>query len=100
MSSPMSTDLDAQSASSGRIGGLSERGQQVLSSMDGVANELKVLWKGEGSNAFQLGTADLQQQLQKSKVALQDVSEKVGHNNTGYSTADSTNASSLSSTGL
>jgi WXG100 family type VII secretion target len=96
----MNTDLDAQSASQGRISGLADRGQQTLSEMISAVEELKALWKGEGADSFQIGSNDLQQQLQKSQVALQDVSDKVGHNNTGYSNADTTNASSLANVGL
>ncbi|MDM2402092.1 WXG100 family type VII secretion target [Mycobacteroides abscessus] len=100
MSSPMNTDLDAQSASQGRVGGLVEEGQTTISEMISCVDQLKALWKGEGAQAFQIGSNDLQQQFEKGKVALQDVADKMGHNNTGYSNADSTNASSLANVGL
>ncbi|SKH87245.1 WXG100 family type VII secretion target [Mycobacteroides abscessus] len=100
MSSPMNTDLDAQSASQGRVSGLVEEGQTTLSEMISCVEELKAMWKGEGADMFQVGSNDLQQQFGKGKTALQDVADKMGHNNTGYSNADSTNASSLSNVGL
>ncbi|GLE59037.1 hypothetical protein NJBCHELONAE_43480 [Mycobacteroides chelonae] len=100
MSSPMTTDLAAASASAGRISGDADTAQGIIGQMQGVVDELNALWKGSGADAFQVGSADIQAQLQKAQAALQEVSDKFSHNNTGYDTADSTNASSLSNTGL
>ncbi len=100
MTTPMSTDLEAQAQSASRISALADKGQTILGQMQGHVDVLQTLWKGQGSQSFQVGSTDIHAQLQKSQAALQDVSVKVNQNNTGYDSADTTNASSLSSTGL
>lgn len=100
MSSPMTTDLAAASASAGRISGDADTAQTILGQMQGAVDELQAMWKGGGADSFQIGSSDIHAQLQKAQAAVQEVSDKFSHNNTGYDSADSTNASSLSNTGL
>lgn len=96
----METDVAAQAASATKISGLSDEVQALIGKLQGGVESTKALWIGNAQNAFQLGSAELNAQLQKGQAMMQEVSQKTAKSGTGYDSTDHANAASLGSTGL